>query len=588
MRYSVLLGQVDFISQSSFMGGMGGGIPSGGESMSPALSADGSVLAFASDGRNIYPVYPEVNSRQVYTISGTGIVDGTTTTRSPRPLMLSGLGVTGSSDAPAVSSDGSLIAFTSSSSLADGVPNGVAQVYIRNTSTGAITLVSSDGLGVAGNAASANPSMSDDGRYVLFASTATNLGSESAVQQLYLKDRTTSTVTLVSANASGFPGTAASTNGRLSADGAYAVFESDATNLVAVSNTAGQIYVRAIAAGTTALVTQTVAGTPAGGSMPAISGDGRFVVFKSASANLVSDVTPTTAQIYVRDVFRGKTNLVSTDVSGNTANGASDTPTMSGDGRTIAFASLATNLDGTATNSVSQIYLAANPITAPVANGLWVNPSVSGQYYLVEQSGNKVFFANLGYGSDTVPTWSIATETALGTSGYAGSLSLLANGQTLAGAFQAPSVVATLGTTSLVPATSTSGTITLPTGSATAQRWDFGTGGAAAGQVTGYPETGWWWNTAEPGRAVFLEVQGTSLFATLLGYGTNGNAIWHQSQGTMTSPTSYTGTLNICTGTATPTCTTSAGNIAINFTSALAGTFTLPNGKAILIRRFKF
>jgi Tol biopolymer transport system component len=588
VRYCVPLGQVDFISQSSFGGGMGGSIAAGGESMSPALSADGSILAFASDGRNIYPVWPEANFRQVYTISGTGIVDGTVSTRSPRPLLLNGQGVMGTADAPSVSSNGSLIAFTSSAVLVEGVTGGVSQVYVRNTANGAIALVSSDALGVAANGAAINPSMSDDGRYVLFASSATNLGSQSSVQQIYLKNRTTGAVTLVSADASGNPGNAASTNARLSADGAYAVFESDATNLTATSKSAGQIYFRALASGTTVLITQSASGAPAGGSMPALSGDGRFVVFKSAGANLVAGVAPTTPQIYVRDMFAGTTRLVSSDINGKAANGASDTPVISGDGRTIAFSSLATNLDGTATNNVSQVYLAANPISAPVANGLWINPNLTGQYYLVEQAGDKVFFANLGFSADTAPTWSIATEAALGTAGYSGPLTLLANGQTLAGSFQSPNVGAVLGTASLVPATPTSGVITQPTGTASAQRWGFGAGGAAAGQATGYPETGWWWNAAEPGRALFLEVQGTSLYASLLGYNLNGSATWYQAQGMMNSPTAFAGALNICTSATTPLCATSAGNIAINFTSTLAGTLTLPNGNSIPIQRFRF
>ncbi len=590
VRYAVPLGKVDYISQSSFMGDLGGTIPTGGESFSSALSADGSTLSFASDGRNIYPLYPDPGVRQVFVTSANSPVDGLSP-RSPRPLLLNGLTVTGSSDAPAMSADGSLIAFTSSSALVSGVAAGISQIYVKNTSTGVISLCSSDTSGSAGNAPSTNPAISDDGRYLLFASQATNFGSQSSQQQLYLKDRITGALNLISAGPSGISGNGTSANGHLSADGAYAVFESNATNLVAGADQgsgSGQIYVRVLSTGSNLLVSQSTTGSSEGGTGPAISGDGRFVVFKSSGANIVKGIASTSPQIYVRDIFRGISALVTTDVNGRPANDGSDAPNISADGRTIAFASIATNLDGTGTNGVSQIYIAANPIPAPVANGIWINPNIAGQYFLVEQSGNKLFFGNLGFGSDLTPAWSIALESALGNSGYAGPLIQFANGQSLADAYQPARAGIALGVAGFLNPAATSATLSLPAGSQSVQRWDFGTGGAAAGQVTGYPETGWWWNAAEPGRALFLEIQGNSLFASILGYSATGSVIWYQSQGTMSSSSTYTGTLNICSGANTSICIASAGNIAFNFTSTLAGTFTLPNGRTIPIQRYRF
>jgi hypothetical protein len=591
MRYTGSVSTIDLMSQSTFMGSLGSNAAYG-NSLSPAISADGKVLAFASDAINIYPFYPAPKGRQIYLMPADTELNAFTSS-SPVPLALNGFAPVGSMDKPALNGNGTIIAFESTYAFVSSVSNGAKQIYVKNITTGAYALASSDESGNAGNADSSNASISDDGRFVLFETDATNLGGNPNVRQIYSKDMKTGAVTLVSAGTNGQPGNAISTNAKLSGivpysgTGLSAAFESDATNLVSAAVSGRQVYRRDVTAKTTSLISVNISGQAAGGSNAGISGDGRFVVFKSAGAIIAGSKPSAAAQIYVYDAFANKAALVSNGIDGLVGNAASDTPTISADGRSIGFASLANNLYGTATNGVSQAYIAANPLTAPLANGFWINPNLPGQYYAVEQSGNKVWFAAFGYNSDTTPNWAFAAENALTSNGFTGSLLQTANGPVLAGTGGPATIANNLGSTSLAVAGQTSASLSLQTGTSTIQRNDFVTGGSSAGQVAGYPETGWWY-APSTNQSFFLEVQGTTLFAVIPSYAPTGRPTWYQTKGDMSSASAYSGALNACTGGASPACTTSAGTVALAFTSTLAGIITLPNGTKLPMQRWRF
>jgi hypothetical protein len=591
-RYATSLATVDLISQSSSISGTLSGVAAQSASVNPALSADGLTLAFASDAANLYPysIFNQAKTRQLYTISGNAAIS--TTTPSPSPAVLvNGAPAAYAFDRPSLSLDGTKLAFDTTAPLA-GTAGGVSQVYVKNMTSGVVTLAGSTSTGLAGNGAGLNASLSDDGRYVLFESDATNLALGASARQIYLKDLTTGTLTLVS-SAKGVAGNAPSLNAKLSGQvtysGApgYAVFESDATNLVPTSNNGQrQVYRVNLSTGAVSLVSANASGLAVGGSNAAISGDGRFVVFKSAGA-VIGTSAPTSAQIYVTDTFAGTTALVSADVNGLPGNGASDTPTLSADGRTIGFVSRATNLDGTATNGVTQTYIAANKLVPPLVTGFWVNPNAPGQYWGIEQSGNKLWVAGFGYYNDTTPGWVFAIEQGLTANAFQGSLLSTANGPTLAG-IGGPAIIAgNLGATGLTVSGQTFGAQSWLSSTGTIQRQDIITGGSSAGPVAGYPEAGWWY-APQTNQSLFLEVQGTTLAANIASYATTGRAIWYQTTGTMTSAQAYSGQLNACTGGVTPTCATNAGTISLTFSSTLAGTMTLPGGKALAIQRFRF
>jgi Tol biopolymer transport system component len=262
----------------------------------------------------------------------------------------SGTAGSGASSTPSLNSDGTLVAFVSqSTNFVTGV--GGSQIYVHNRQTNQIEVVSRDSDSSAineGGGASSDPSISSDGRLVAFVSLSSNLVTSVSGQQIYVRDRQTGQTTVVSKSSAGIIGGGTSSAPAISADGRYVAFASAPTNLVAgVSGT--QIYVHDRQTGQTTLVSHDNSVTPVEGNgvsaSPAISADGRYVAFASASTNLVSGVSG--SQVYIHDRFtgaNGTTSLISKDSVATAGNGNSSTPSISGDGRFVAFVSLATNI----------------------------------------------------------------------------------------------------------------------------------------------------------------------------------------------------------------------------------------------------
>ena len=211
------------------------------------------------------------------------------------------------------------------------------------------------GNSVAGSLNTAPSISRASGRFIAFSSTG-NLVTGVTGNQVYLHDRQTGQPILVSKSSLGIAGAGGVSSGAsISADGRFIVFVSNATNLV--GNFGQQIYLhdtQALPNGQTTLVSMDGLGNPASAgssnTAPTISADGRFVAFVSTATNLVSGVSG--QQIYLQDTHalpNGQTTLVSMDGSGNPASaGSSNTaPTISADGRFVAFVSDATNLVGT-------------------------------------------------------------------------------------------------------------------------------------------------------------------------------------------------------------------------------------------------
>ncbi len=237
------------------------------------------------------------------------------------------------------------------------------QIYVRDRQTGLTSLVSVDNNVASnpGTGVSSAPSISGDGRFVAFVSLATDLLAPGPAvpvgQQIYVRDRQTGLTSLVSVdnNVAPSPGTAPSSAPSISGDGRFVAFVSLATDLLAPGPAVPvgqQIYVRDRQTGLTSLVSvdNNVAPSPgtAPSSAPSISGDGRFVAFVSLATDLLAPgpAVPAGQQIYVRDRQTGLTSLVSVDnnVASNPGTGISSAPSISGDGRFVAFVSLATNL----------------------------------------------------------------------------------------------------------------------------------------------------------------------------------------------------------------------------------------------------
>lgn len=272
----------------------------------------------------------------------------------------------GPSVGTAISADGRFVAFTSlASNLVDGDTNGFRDVFVRDTLTGSTELVSraSGSAGTLGNQTSRNPSSSSDGRYIAFESGATNLVTGGSLStNIFLRDRLTTTTTQISSSLPG--GLGPSVNPAISADGRFVVYSSTGQQAALDTNLFSDIYVHDAQTQTRSLVSVGVGTTgnvvPASGNslFPAISDNGRFVVFQSQASNLVSGLSGTVGiQIYVRDLQLGITRLVSGNALGNYSQGGNQNPFISGDGRFVVFVSNSTDLLSTDTDTIFDVYV---------------------------------------------------------------------------------------------------------------------------------------------------------------------------------------------------------------------------------------
>ena len=199
---------------------------------------------------------------------------------------------------PSISADGRYVAFVSESGdLVAGDHNGMADVFVRDTVENTTVLVSRSRFGGSGAGCSLQPSISAGGQVVAFTSSAPDLvpGDTNRTLDVYLHDRVTRVTTLISTASDGTVGDAASGQPLLSADGQRVAFTSAATNLDPDDlNGVADVYLRDVASGTTELVSRGLDGHAAGGlsSQPAISADGETVAFTS-SAPTWPRTTPT-------------------------------------------------------------------------------------------------------------------------------------------------------------------------------------------------------------------------------------------------------------------------------------------------------
>jgi hypothetical protein len=159
----------------------------------------------------------------------------------------------GDSAVPAVNSDGSLVAFESTATnLVAGDTNGSSDIFVRNTNTGTTTRVSVTSTGAQANGDSHAPDISDDGRYVMFTSSATNLATTDTNGQtdVFVRDRTTNATILVSRASAGKTANGMSQGWEISPNGRDVLFTSSATNLSGAAGAGPAVYVADLVAGT--------------------------------------------------------------------------------------------------------------------------------------------------------------------------------------------------------------------------------------------------------------------------------------------------------------------------------------------------
>jgi Tol biopolymer transport system component len=264
------------------------------------------------------------------------------------------------SETPDVSATGRLIVFNTKGALLPADPNADDDVYVRSVSARKTKLASRGQGGVWGDAWSVRGAISDSGRYVVFSSNASNLikGLTILGPQIYRRDIKTGRTLLASRGAAG-PADGGCRQPQISATGRHVVFTCSATNLTG-KDTHGkdQVYLRDMKLKRTYLISQAKgqAGDRYSGG-PVVSADGRYVAFASVATNLTSKDTRGVEQVYLRDRKLKRTLLISRNRSGKAADGYSSDPAVSADGRVVVFASTAGNLIGAKdTNGEMDIY----------------------------------------------------------------------------------------------------------------------------------------------------------------------------------------------------------------------------------------
>ncbi|MBK7642998.1 MAG: PD40 domain-containing protein [Planctomycetes bacterium] len=224
------------------------------------------------------------------------------------------------------------------------------------------TLMTTSTAGVQTDDGSLYAELSADMRFLTWQSVATTLvlGDVNAHADVIVREIATGLTTLASLSSAGTQGDGDSLEPEISADGRYVVFFSYATNLVpGDTNNTSDIFLRDRLLGTTECISVGPLGEPANGGnrYPTISHDGRYVAWESNASNLVAGDSNGVRDIFVRDRQLGLTQRVSVDSAGAQGDGASTDANLSPDGRFVAFESDATNLVPGDTNAVTDVFL---------------------------------------------------------------------------------------------------------------------------------------------------------------------------------------------------------------------------------------
>ena len=320
-----------------------------------SISDDGRYVAFSSYASNLVP-------------GDTGVPDvfvrdrvlGTTVKLS---FPVSGSQANHVNDTPSISGDGRSVAFESfASNLVLGDTNGVMDIFFRTPDSGPTDRVSVATGGIQANGQSHDPTVSFDGRLVAFSSEASNLvaSDTNGVADIFLRDRQLGTTVRISVDSGGAEANGMSGIPRISRDGLYLVFSSDASNLVpGDTNGTTDAFLRDLVSGTTERISIDSSGVEGNDDCVAsgFSDDLRFVAFYGLASNLVPGDTNGAADIFLRDRLLGTTGRVSVDALGNEANDDSLIGFVLDDGRYVGFLSNASNLVPGDTNGSWDVFL---------------------------------------------------------------------------------------------------------------------------------------------------------------------------------------------------------------------------------------
>jgi Tol biopolymer transport system component len=339
-------------------------------SLTPEISADGNLVAFISLATNL--VHGDTNDALDIFVKDlqTGFLELAS-------VGFDGSPADGGSSRPSFSFDGRYLAFDSvATNLVSGDGNGDEDCFVLDRDTGQTIRVSEAHGGGDGDSVSRRPRISADGGFVAYRSFASNLvlGDTNGKWDVFVTEIATGLTERVSVSSTGEEGNEHSGNigHAISADGRYVAFVSFATNLVpGDTNGLGDVFLHDRLTGDTTRINLTPEGAESDGFSERvwISGDGRRILFDSNATDLTpEDLNGATHDVFLRDLDRGRTLLVSRSTDGASGNSISLMAQLSHDGEAATFYSIASNLVPDDTN-FADVFV-AGPFSEPaIASG---------------------------------------------------------------------------------------------------------------------------------------------------------------------------------------------------------------------------
>lgn len=267
------------------------------------------------------------------------------------------------SQRPSISTDGGFVAFESSATnLINSDTNGFDDVFINDLNANLNQRASVDSGGFEALENSRLVDVNEDGTLVVFSSFAQLTPQDTNNEEdVYVRDIVNATTTLVSISIFATAGNRDSLNASISGDGSYVAFQSDADDLVANDfNGVTDVFLHELSTGITTRVSTDSAGLEAVGGnsgAPSLNHDGQVIAFSSYATNLIPADTNGLSDVFVHELSSGLTTLVSANLSGNVGSGFSQIPSISDDGTLVAFESSASDLVNSDGNFATDVFV---------------------------------------------------------------------------------------------------------------------------------------------------------------------------------------------------------------------------------------
>ena len=353
-----------------------------------AISANGRYVAFTSYATNV-PGDVDNGGVDVY------LKDTLTGALSVVSVSASGANTSAVATVYSVSDDGSWVLFGSSATnLGSYGPSPIVNrsVYLKNMATGEVLDMVPEKTPAVANSSGSDGDMSGDARFVVFASTESNITGETVSgTQIFRLDRQNGAITLVSKSATGVQLGSNSDDPHISNDGRYVIFQTKAKAVAADLNTATDIYLKDTQTGELRLISVGLDGKAGGGEAAQISGNGRYVTFISGGdftnpdpGNDVYQTQTPVQAVYRADLQTGTIAMASMGADGTLPHRRAYSATISDDGRHVLFKTDATNFDGMPELN----YQGTFPNYTAGESGVWLKDMQNGTLAPIDADGN--------------------------------------------------------------------------------------------------------------------------------------------------------------------------------------------------------